>query len=57
VATPAALLSRLKASIRLGTGHYVGLFDDLAFFNRPFAADEVRVLYELERGVAALHMR
>ena len=46
-----------KASIRLGTGHYVGLFDDLAFFNRPFSADEVGALYALERGVAALHMR
>jgi len=44
-----------KACIRLGTGHYVGLFDDLAFFNRPFSADEVRALYELERGVAELH--
>jgi hypothetical protein len=43
-----------KASIRLGTGHYVGLFDDLAFFNRPFSADEVRALYALERGVAEL---
>lgn len=43
-----------KANIRLGTGHYVGLFDDLAFFNRPFSADEVRALYELERGVAEL---
>lgn len=44
-----------KANIRLGTGHYVGLIDDLAFFNRALSADEVRVLFELERGVAALH--
>jgi hypothetical protein len=46
-----------KANIRLGTGHYVGLFDDLAFFNRPLAGDEVRVLFELERGVAELRTR
>ena len=46
-----------KAGIRLGTGHYVGLLDDLAFFNRPCSADEVRALFELERGVAELHMR
>lgn len=43
-----------KANIRLGTGHFVGLFDDLAFFNRPFSANEVRALYELENGVADL---
>jgi hypothetical protein len=46
-----------KAVIRLGTGHYVGLVDDLAFFNRTFSADEVRALYALERGVAELHAR
>lgn len=44
-----------KANIRLGTGHFVGLLDDLAFFNRPLAADEIRALYTLERGVAELH--
>jgi hypothetical protein len=43
-----------KANIRLGTGHFVGLFDDIAFFDRPLTAEEVRVLYELERGVAEL---
>ena len=46
-----------KANIRLGTGNYVGLVDDLAFFNRPLAADEVRALFALERGVAELHTR
>ena len=46
-----------KANVRLGTGHYVGLFDDLAFFNRPLSADEIRALYELENGVAELHRR
>lgn len=44
-----------NATIRLGTGQYVGMLDDLAFFNRPFSADEVRALYELEHGVAELH--
>ena len=46
-----------KVNIRLGTGHYVGLVDDLAFFNRALSADEVRALYQLERGVAELHVR
>jgi hypothetical protein len=32
------------------------MFDDLAFFHRPFSGDEIRALYELERGVAELHM-
>lgn len=44
-----------KTVIRLGTGHYVGMFDDLAFFKRPLSADEIRTLCQLERGVAELH--
>jgi hypothetical protein len=43
-----------NAWIRLGTGRFVGRFDDLAAFNRPLTADEVRALYVLERGVAEL---
>lgn len=43
-----------KAGIRLGMGHFVGLFDDLAFFNRPLTPEEIRLLYSLERGVATL---
>jgi hypothetical protein len=46
-----------KVNIRLGTGQYVGLIDDLAFFNRPLSADEIRGLYALDTGVAELHMR
>lgn len=45
-----------KVNIRLGTGHFVGLIDDLAFFNRPLSEDEVRALFELERGVADLYL-
>jgi hypothetical protein len=44
-----------NARIRLGTGKYVGLMDDLAFFDRPLTADEVRELHGLERGVASLY--
>jgi hypothetical protein len=44
-----------KAAIRLGTGQFVGLFDDLAFFNRPLTSDEIRILYALEQGVKELH--
>lgn len=44
-----------NTTIRLGMGHFVGLVDDLALFNRALAADEVRALYGLEQGVAELH--
>jgi hypothetical protein len=44
-----------KATIRLGTGPFVGLMDDLALFNRALTPEEIRALYELERGVAELH--
>ncbi len=44
-----------NATIRLGMGHFVGLIDDLAIFNRPLTAAEVRGLYALEQGVVALH--
>jgi hypothetical protein len=44
-----------NTTVRLGMGHFVGLVDDLALFNRPLAAAEVRVLNGLERGVAELH--
>jgi hypothetical protein len=46
-----------KVHIRLGTGDYVGMVDDLAFFNRPLLANEIRALYALEKGVAELHVR
>jgi hypothetical protein len=44
-----------NTTIRLGMGHFVGLVDDLAVFNRALSAPEVRVLYGLRRGVAELH--
>jgi hypothetical protein len=43
-----------NAWIRLGTGHFVGRFDDIAAFNRPLAPEEIRVLYGLERGIVEL---
>jgi hypothetical protein len=43
-----------NAYIRLGTGHYVGLFDDLSFFNRALTAEQVRALNGLKGGVADL---
>lgn len=42
-----------KATIRVGLG-YVGLFDELAIFNRALSADEVRALYELPAGLGGL---
>lgn len=44
-----------QAAIRLGMGHFVGLFDDIAFFNRSLTAEEIRVLYGLEHGVTELY--
>ena len=44
-----------NAGIRLGMGHFVGLMDDIAIFNRALRPEEIRVLYGLERGVAELH--
>ena len=41
--------------IRLGTGDYVGLFDDIAAFNKALSPEEVRFLYNLKDGVAELH--
>ena len=37
----------------IGLG-YVGLFDELAIFNRALSADEVRELYELPAGLRGL---
>ena len=42
------------ATIRLGV-NYVGLFDELAIFDRPLTAEEVRTVGALDKGVAALH--
>jgi len=44
-----------NATIRLGMGHFVGLIDDLALFNRPLTPAEVVGLYALDQGVVALH--
>jgi hypothetical protein len=43
-----------RAQIRLGV-NYVGLFDELALFDRPLTQAEVTLLHGLENGVASLH--
>ena len=43
-----------RSTIRLGI-NYVGLFDELACFDRALSDEEVRILHQLEGGVAALH--
>ena len=43
-----------RSTIRLGI-NYAGLFDELACFDRALSDEEVRILYQLEGGVAALH--
>jgi len=45
-----------KAAIVLGM-NYVGLYDDLAVFNRPLTAEEIGALGRLEGGIRALHAR
>ena len=42
-----------KANILLGLS-YIGLFDDLALFDRALSAKEVETLYGLEKGVSEL---
>lgn len=42
-----------KAAIRLGVD-YVGLYDEIAIFNRPLTEEEIQALYTLEGGVAGL---
>jgi hypothetical protein len=46
-----------NAYIRLGTGHYVGLFDDIAIFNRALSLEEIRAVYGLNSGIAELRQR
>ncbi len=43
-----------RSTIRLGI-NYVGLFDELAIFDRALGDEEVRILHQLEGGVAALY--
>lgn len=42
-----------KTAVALGSG-YIGLFDELALFNRALTGDEIAELYRLDRGVASL---
>ena len=42
------------ASVRLGLS-YVGLYDELALFDRPLTSEEVATLHALEGGVAELN--
>lgn len=44
----------VNTRLRFGTGDYIGLFDDVAAFNRALSDDEVRFLYNLDSGVASL---
>jgi hypothetical protein len=43
-----------EGTVRLGV-NYVGLYDELALFDRALNAEEVASLHALETGVAALH--
>lgn len=43
-----------RATIRLGMGQFVGLFDDLALFSRALTPDEINLLHGLKRGAVEL---
>ena len=43
-----------RAAIRLGV-NYVGLYDDVAVFNRPLSDHEIQTLYQLKNGVRSIH--
>lgn len=53
IAEPFVWDDMASASIRLGLS-YVGLLDELAIFDRPLTAEEIRTLGSLEKGVAEL---
>ncbi len=44
-----------EATIRLGTGPFVGMFDDIAIFDRSPTDEEVKELYELKGGARDLY--
>ena len=44
-----------EATIRLGTGPYIGMFEDVAIFNRYLSSEEVHALCELKGGGSDLH--
>lgn len=44
-----------NVTMRLATGSYVGLMDDIALFNKALTTEEVGVLYKLKSGVKELY--
>lgn len=46
-----------KVTMRLGTGKYVGLMDDISLFNKALTAAEIKTLYNLKNGAAELHAK
>jgi len=44
-----------KVTMRLGTGEYIGLMDDISLYNKALNEDEVKLLYNLKEGVKELY--
>jgi hypothetical protein len=43
--------------MRLGTGNYVGLMDDISLFSKALSATEIKLLHDLKNGVVELHSK
>lgn len=44
-----------NVTMRLGTGHYVGLMDDISLYNKALNPDDVKTLFNLKDGVKELY--
>lgn len=44
-----------KVTMRLGTGKFVGLLDEIALFNKALTLKEIKILYNLKNGIRELN--
>ena len=49
------LWNTANVTMRLGTGNYIGLMDDISLFNKALTPAEIKMLYNLKNGVAELY--
>jgi hypothetical protein len=46
-----------KVTMRLGTGNYIGLMDDISLFNKALTGAEIKTLFTFKNGAAQLHSK